>query len=563
MLGGAVGNAFAQANLSTESAQELIRQQERERALRQQQEQTPSVRLERPLPDEGLRRFPEKETPCFPIQHIALNGEAADRFQWILMSADVAYDGSSDPATGRCLGTSGISLIMKRIQNALIERGFVTTRVLAQPQDLNSGTLTLTLFPGRVHSIRFAGDDNLRATKWNAVPVRSGDILNLRDIEQALENFKRVPTADADIQITPAEGADVKPGDSDLVIAWKQGFPFRLSASLDDSGTKATGKYQGSFTLSYDHFLTLNDLFYASINHDLGGGQSGQRGTRGYTVHYSLPFGYWLLGFTGSSYNYHQEVAGTNQSYLYSGDSRSNEIKLSRVVYRDAVRKTTLFLSGWQRASNNYIDDTEIEVQRRRTAGWDAGIAHREFIGNNVLDMSAGYRRGTGALDSLPAPEEAIGEGSSRTSIVNASAQLNVPFSIGSQRLYYSGAWRGQWARTALVPQDRFSVGGRYTVRGFDGENVLLADSGWFIRNEIGMGLGGSGQQAYLGVDYGEVSGPSSRALIGTYLSGAVIGLRGAVKGLSYDLFMGQPLSKPKGFQTASTVAGFNLNWTF
>lgn len=393
--------------------------------------------------------------------------------------------------------------------------------------------------------------------------MRQGDILNLRDIEQGLENFKRVPTADADIQITPAEGADVKPGDSDLVIVWKQGFPLRVNASVDDSGTKATGKYQGSVTVSYDHFLTLNDLFYVSLNHDLGGGQPGSRGTNGYTVHYSLPFGYWLLGLTSSSYSYHQEVAGTSQNYLYSGESRNNEVRMSRIVYRDAVRKTTLFVSGWRRTSRNFIDDTEIEVQRRRMAGWYAGIAHREFIGHSILDMSADYRRGTGAFDSLPAPEESSGEGTSRPGIVNASVQLNFPFLIGTQRLRYLGAWRRQWARTALVPQDRFSIGGRYTVRGFDGENVLLADSGWLLRNDIGMGIGESGQEVYLGVDYGEVGGPGSNLLLGTALAGAVIGLRGAVKGVSYDLFVGQPLSKPDGFQSAAHVFGFNLNWAF
>src|SRR5690606_36095447 len=97
----------------------------------------------------------------------------------------------------------------------------------------------------------------------NALPVQSGDILNLRAIEQGLENLKRVPTAEADIQIVPAE----LPGESDVLVQWTQAFPFRLTTSVDDSGTRATGKYQGSVTVSYDHWLTLNDLFYVSFNH--------------------------------------------------------------------------------------------------------------------------------------------------------------------------------------------------------------------------------------------------------------------------------------------------------
>ncbi|WP_418128013.1 ShlB/FhaC/HecB family hemolysin secretion/activation protein [Thermithiobacillus tepidarius DSM 3134] len=554
--------AWAEVVLPEEAAnQEFLRQQERERALRQQQEQTPDVRLQRP-PSADADRLPSEESPCFPIERIALHGDDAVRFQWALAAADRAEGGHADVAAGRCLGARGINLVMKRVQNAIVQRGYITARVLAEPQDLRTGTLDLTLIPGRIRRIRFAEGTDPRATRWNAVPARAGDLLNLRDVEQALENFKRVPTADADTQITPAEGTDAKPGESDLVIQWKQRIPLRLSVFADDSGTEATGKYQGGVTLSFDHLWTLNDLFYASFNRDLGGGDPGRRGTRGYAVHYSVPFGYWLLGFTASSSRYFQSVAGASQTYLYSGESRNADIKLSRLLYRDAVRKTVLSLRGWTRSSRNYIDDTEVEVQRRRMAGWDVGLTHRQFIGPATFDLGLNHRRGTGAMGALPAPEEAFGEGTSRPRIIMADAQLNVPFALGAQRLRYLGAARAQWNQTPLVPQDRFAIGGRYTVRGFDGENLLSAERGWLLRNDLGWTLGRSGQELYLGADHGEVDGPSSESLIGTRLTGAVLGLRGGYKGLSYDVFIGGPIRKPAGFETASRVAGFNLAWS-
>jgi len=546
------------------ASEEYLRQQERTRQLRSSQEATPNVRVPLPATVQGMERLPVNESPCVKVDQITLMGDAADQFQWALGAANQTADGTVDSATGRCLGTSGINLVMRRIQNAIIARGYVAARVLSGPQEkLDEGIIELTLFPGRIHSIRFASDTDPRATQWNAVPAKPGDLVNLRDIEQALENFKRVPTAEADIQITPAQGAGIEPGQSDLVIQWKQAFPFRVSLSADDSGTKATGKYQGSATFSYDHWWTLNDLFYISLNQDLGGGDSGARGTRGYTAHYSLPFGYWLLGFTSSSNRYHQSVAGANQTYMYNGESQNNEVKLSRLIYRDTVRKTTLSLRGWTRTSKNFIDDTEVEVQRRRMAGWDLGLSHREFINKATLDVNLNYRRGTGAFNALPAPEESFDEGTSRPQIITADAQLSAPFTVGEQQVRYTATWRAQWNGTPLVPQDRFAIGGRYTVRGFDGESQLSADSGWLIRNDLGFALGQTGQELYLGVDYGQVSGPSSKNLVGTALSGAVVGLRGNVRGLSYDVFVGAPLSKPSGFQTSSSVAGFSLNLSF
>jgi hemolysin activation/secretion protein len=563
LLAAAGNSALAQ---STTDTQELQRQQERERILREQQERTPDVRLPPAATPQSMARLPDGESPCVQIERITLAGDASGQFQWALAHAHNLVDGTPDPARGRCLGTQGISQVMRRIQNALITRGFTLAQVLAGPQQhLTEGTLELTLFPGRIRRIEFTPDTDMRATKWNALPARPGDLLNLRDIEQGLENFKRVPTADADIEFRAAEGPDAAPGQTDVIIKWQQNFPFRLTLSADDSGTRATGRYQGSVTFSYDHALTLNDLFYVSLNHDLGGGGAGtgSYGTRGHTVHYSVPLGYWLLGLTTSSNRYYQSVAGLNQTYLYQGASENSEVSLARVVHRDATRKTTLSLRGWTRRSSNYIDDTEIEVQRRRMAGWGLGIAHREFMGAATLDASLDYRHGTGAWQSLPAPEETFGEGTARPGILTASAQITVPFKLAAQNLRYTGVWRAQWNGTPVIAQDRFSIGGRYTVRGFDGEMQLLAERGWLIRNDLGLALGDSGQEFYLGTDYGEVAGPGSGYLLGKHLSGAVLGLRGGAQGFFYDVFVGRPISKPDGFRTHQGVAGFTLNWSF
>jgi hemolysin activation/secretion protein len=280
-------------------------------------------------------------------------------------------------------------------------------------------------------------------------------------------------------------------------------------------------------------------------------------------VHYEVPYGYWLLGSTVSGYDYFQTVAGASQAYRYSGHNGNGEIRLSRLLYRDAARKTGAYVRGWMRNADNFIDDTEIEVQRRRTAGWELGLTHREFIGGAILDASLAWRRGTGAMAALRAPEEGFGEGTSRLELLSAEAQLNVPFAMAGQRLRYAGTWRGQWNRTALTPQDRFAIGGRYTVRGFDGEMSLSGDRGWLWRNELAWMAGPAGLELYVGADYGEVGGRSAQWLLGRRLAGAVVGLRGRYKGLHCDVFAGKPLYKPAGFRTASTTAGFSLSWSY
>ena len=548
--------------------QQLRRQDERERNQREQLERAPDVRLTPDTPG-AVARLPT-EANCFVIQQVVLKAaplekpQLAAQFAWV--TDKLAGPDNSDAPQGRCLGSEGINLILKRAQDALVARGFVTSRIVAEPQDLGSGTLQLTLLPGRIRVIRFATDASYRGTQWNAVPAKPGDILNLRDVEQALENFKRLPTAEADIQIEPADARDgqaAQPGQSDLVIRYKQAFPFRVSLSVDDGGSRATGKHQGGITISYDNFLTLNDLLYVTANRDLGGGTDRQRGSSGNTAHYSVPFGYWLLTTTASNSRYNQSVVGLNQTYVYSGNSNNADVKLARLVYRDASRKTTLAVRAFRRASSNFIDDTEIEVQRRVVGGFEASAQHREFIGRSTLDVSLAYKRGTGAFGSLAAPEQAVGEGTSRMQLTTLDAALNVPFKLLGQNLRYNGTLRSQVNHTTLSPQDRFAIGGRYTVRGFDGESSLSAERGTLLRNELGLAVGDSGQELYAGIDYGEVSGPSSEFLVGKSLSGAAIGLRGTFKGFQYDMFAAKPIRKPEGFKTSDYTVGVSLNFSF
>jgi len=99
-------------------------------------------------------------------------------------------------------------------------------------------------------------------------------------------------------------------------------------------------------------------------------------------------------------------------------------------------------------------------------------------------------------------------------------------------------------------------------VRGFDGEVLLSADRGWLIRNDLSFALRNTRQELYVGIDHGQVSGQNSESLIGTRLTGGVIGLRGSFLWFTYDVFASAPLAKPSGFKTSSKLAGFNLNFS-
>lgn len=531
---------------------EQKRQEERDAAMRQSLQRRGDVHLQGDSRNDQVD-VPLDETPCFAITSIEMPTQDQE-FKDVLSASLVQL---SPQPFGQCLGIQGINVIVNGVQTELIRQGYVTSRVLVPQQDLTLGVLHLQLIPGRIAAIEFKTDPSIQTRALRvALPMEEGDLLNLRDIEQALENFKRIPTAEVDIQIQPAD----QPGESNLVVIYQQKLPLRLLLNADDSGTKATGRYMGGATFSIDNVSHHNDMFYITKTQSMGGGDEGPRQTRSTAVHYSIPVGYWTWAFNASNSNYYQQVAGLNAPYIYSGKSENNDIKLSRLVWRDAQQKTTLALRAWQRKSNNYIDDIEVGPQRRIVGGWESSANHKVMLGEDTYEGNLAYRRGTGAFGSIPSPEETFGEGTSRMQLITADLTAKVPFGALERKWTYYTTWRGQYNRTPLTPQDRFAVGGRFTVRGFDGESILSAERGWLWRNEVGTPVSDSGQEMYIGLDQGHVAGPSSDLLVGRSLTGFVSGLRGSYQKLQYDFFVGTPVKKPDGFHTASVTTGFSVS---
>ncbi len=539
------------ASERVQSAQQFLNQQQRQQALEQQiTPVAPDVNLssvQQPLPEQG---FPT-ETPCFTVSQVVLSGTQALP-HWLPLQRQ------ANQAVGHCLGAKGINLLMSRLQNKLVGHGYVTTRVLAPAQDLKSGTLRLIVMAGYIRDVRLTPDSNTWATLYASFPAHRGNILDLRDIEQGLENLQRLPTVNASMDIVPGD----KPGESDIVIKRQQSRMWRVDASLDNSGSESTGEYQGNLTLSLDNPLSLSDLFYLSGSHNLDG-NGGGKSSKGLTAHYSVPFGYWLAGVTASEYNYVQTAAGSNGDYRYSGKSKNINFQLSRVLHRSGSQKTTLTADVMAREQRNFINDTEIGVQRRQTASWKLGLQHRHYMGNAFLDAGISYQRGTRWFGAQPAPEEYYRYGTALSKILQFNTQLNLPFSIAGQHFRFSTLYQRQMSNTPLTSPDMMSVGNRWTVRGFDGERTLTASHGWYVRNDIAWVTPLPAQEIYLGTDYGEVGGSGIETLVGKHLAGGVMGWRGRYLRASYDLFAGIPLSKPDGFKTDPTTIGFSLSWSY
>jgi hemolysin activation/secretion protein len=364
-------NVVYAAGLTDQEKQEQNRRsrQDAENQLQRKQEKDVFLEPNKKIVDDTSL---PKETPSFLINAIQLEGNQINKFPWAQTMLE-KYQ-------GRQIGMQGINLILKRLNNAFINRGYVTTRVLVAQQDLTKGVLRLTLVPGVIREIRFKNPGTWG--NWQmAFPIQSGDILNIRRLEQGLEQMKRVPSQDVDMEISPGE----KPGESDVLITVKRQKNWKLSTSMDDAGTKPTGKLQASHTLAIDNPFSINDLFNVAFNNDLE--HRGKiLGTEGSSIYYSFPYGNSTFTISQSHSNYHQTVTSNLTSFVSSGESDTAQLSIRQLLYRDQTQKTHLEFEIIKKESHSYIDDTEIQVQYKNVTAAKIGIAHKQYFGKAVFD---------------------------------------------------------------------------------------------------------------------------------------------------------------------------------
>ena len=548
------------ATIDTEA---LRRRDENAEQERRQRQQAPAARL-LPEPDErdtDSKPLPS-DTSCFPVQRIVLT--LPERLPGPVREAGLRHlaQGPFQQAQAyleryqeQCLGPAAISELAARIGRRILAQGYSTTRIMVPEQDLSAGTLTLALLPGIIGTIRFA--DSAQELQWRtAFPAAPGDLLNLRDLEQGLEQMKRLPSQEVDIDIMPGGQA----GESDVILRIKRGKPWRLTASLDDGGARSTGKLQAGLQLALDGPLGLNDMLSAGILRDADRAGAAH-GTGGGQFAYALPFGYWDFSLLASRHAYHQRIAGYNQTFMSSGQARNLEWKVQRLFQRDQTQKNSWQFRLGKRWSQAYIDDTEIALQRRHATFAEFGWLHRHYLGASQLDLTLATRWGVswfnGQRDPTDRPPDAP---TLRYTLHTLDAALTTPFRLAGHSAIHNATLRLQTSRSPLYLSEQFSIGGRYTVRGFSGETVLAGERGFYLRNDVSLPLAGSAHAVYLGLDAGQVAGPATHQLAGKHLAGAALGLRGNLGSLSYDLFAGWPLKKPPGFAEKHPVFGFNLS---
>ena len=462
------------------------------------------------------------------------------------------------PFVNRKLTVEDVNRLSTSLNTALIEHGYVTSRIGIPSQSLASGNLQFNLQLGRVESVLYK--TYAQPLPWqNAFPIREGDILNIRNIEQGIEQMKRIGSQNVSVELEPG----TKPLATNIVLETTKKPAIHGMISIDDSGLKDTGKLQWTAAIGVDRVFNANDSLNLSINRDAA--QDGERkGSRNHTISYSIPRGKDTFSISYSDMKYHQTINSMATPFISSSHAKTVRGSWNHVFHRDRTTKRSWDIIISKRNAKNYINDVEVAVQRANTASLEVGISERRYIKQNTLYSRVAIKQGVGWFGSQP--EYGNGAPSTRFTQLLVDVDYQIPRIWGHRPASITSSFHGQWTLgdKRLFSRDMISLGNRYTVQGFDGENTLMAESGWYMRNEVASYIPKWKSSVYANIDFGAVYGPSTEVLTGKFIAGTSLGMRGQFKsGLFYDVFVGAPLYKPSGYKTDSVTAGFQAGVRF
>ncbi|WP_414704334.1 ShlB/FhaC/HecB family hemolysin secretion/activation protein [Pseudomonas sp. UBA4194] len=412
-----------------------------------------------------------KDTRCFPIQRIDIEG--ADALGPAQKTELV------QPYLNQCLGVAQLDELLRIVTDRYLQRGLVTSRAYLPQQDLSTGVLKIKVVEGRLEGIRPAGDSGLTSRELNmAFPGHVGELLNLREVEQLVDQLNRLPSNRAQMELAPGEAV----GGSTVLVSNTAQKPWRASLSRNNDGQRSTGRQQWGAGLDWDSPLGLADQLVLRGSHDAVSDH--HRRSKSTTAYYNVPWGWWNFNYSYSQSEYGSQAFGNGFAFKQNGDSQNHQFRAERVIHRDSVSKTSINGGLAYLRSNNYLNGSRLEVSSNRISEAQLGINHGRRIGNAFVNLDLGMQRGIGALDAQSRKIEQHGDPNDRYRKYTATASYLQGFNLWGEAFSFTSLATGQRSEDVLFSPQRMSLSGQSSMRGIRDQN-LSGDSGGYWRNDL------------------------------------------------------------------------------
>ncbi|UYI77761.1 MAG: ShlB/FhaC/HecB family hemolysin secretion/activation protein [Fusobacterium varium] len=440
-------------------------------------------------------------------------------------------------------GGENVLNFVKELENLYLEKGYIATRVKIDMENSNfkDGKVICAVIEGYIENIEIKGEKN-KLRVFTSFPVRSGKILNMKDLDQGIENLNSIAANDAKLDILA--GKDL--GGSIIEISNKKSKKISGSINYNNLGQKSTGEERMKFAVTIEDFLGINDSFTSSYQRKLGRERK-YKDSENFSFYYRVPFRYWDISIIKDQSEYITPVKAVGYDYKSRGVSKNMNYSIRRILHRNDTGKTSIGVTLTNKESKNYIDDTMLVMSSRKLSVLKIDVGYQRRLFNGMFSGEVAYHEGLKRFGAERDDWEYKDFTSPKAQFQKYTTDLNwyKPFRIGEQNFSYKFSFSGQYSDDILYSSEKLSIGDDTTVRGFK-ENSIMGDKGIYIRNEIAYSY--KFLEPFIAYDTGRVKDVTKDEYYkkyGSEMSGAAVGVRVYFQYLTASITYSKPVNAP------------------
>lgn len=481
-MSGAFQGMVISAQTQSAPSQAQAQAQVQERQIREEQLRLQAERARRD--EEKPTTAPIDVSPLRPKQNIAPSNSSACqmintiKFDGATLLSERKQNKIAATFVNRCLSADDINNLLVTITNWYFDNGYISSRAYIQPQDLSAGQLVITVAEGKIEG--FNSKEYPKRAIRGAFASSENKTLNLRHIEQGLDQINRLGSHKASMELVPGKGV----GGSVIDLQTQIAKPFNVDFRIDNTGQDTTGEQQLGITGNWANPFGLLDFLSIS-----GGRQLENIGSNTYSrsasIHYDLPLGYWNFDLDISWFTYSLEIESFAATFVSSGVSRNQSFRTSRLFHRNQNSKSGIRVSLARKQSLNFVEDVRVDTSSRTLTSISTELWHEKFLSQGTLNNSITWSRGIpwlgGASDDGRIDAQApVAEFNKLMFSTRLSHQFKSPQPFSG----YSVRWSAQYSDDTLFSAEQISIGSQYTVRGFKGVGQG-GNTGSYLRQEF------------------------------------------------------------------------------
>lgn len=507
----------------------------------------PDLQLEFPAPPEP----PEGAVP----EDFQVRIEQVEVLGSTVLQAEI--DALTRAVEGQEVTFADLLQLRADITRLYVTNGYITSGAfLPINQDLSSGVVQIQVIEGQLEAMDISG---LRRLREGYVRRRVGlgieSPLNQRQLESALQLLQLDPllsTVNAELTAGRAPGQNV------LQLNLEEAPAFFTQLSVDNYRPPSLGSLQGVVRATHNNLLGFGDRFSAAYS--LG------QGLNLYDFSYNFPItpqgGTISLGFNNSNSRIIEDVF---RDLGIRSEAQTLSLGARQPLIRTPQSEFALGLSLDLRRSQSFIlEDIPFSFSIGPEAGRSRVAALRfsqDWVQRYPTRVLAARSQFSFGLDAFGATVNDLGIDGRFFSWLG---QIQWVEQVSPTVLLISRV-NTQLTPDALLPLERFSLGGISTVRGYE-ENQVVADNGLTAGVEALISLSNPPNQLQLNpfIEFGTAWNNFGSNLDPATLASVGLGLRWLIApSLRFRADYGLPLISANSQSTGLQASGFYFSLSF